>query len=138
MPKAKIAANPAHDATYPTVPLELGGRTYHLAYTIGSLSAASKALATHAAREQALAVERGDKHAPTLRVNLFTAFYAGSVDFHTLPALLYAALLPESPELEYAEVEAMVTLANAVPVYQAVSKSYVASLSPKEDADPNK
>lgn len=110
--KTKIAGNPAHDPTLPDVSIELGGHTYHLAFTYGALALAERKLS-----------EAGQK------VNLLEALDLRSIGAERLPVVLYASLITGHPDITFAEASALITMRNYADIFAKVVEAFVASMS---------
>lgn len=121
MPSRKIAGNPAHDATMPTVDVTIHGGEYHLAFTFAALSLAKKAL-----------VKQG------VLANILIGCDIRSLDIDTLPVMLFAALITAHPEITYKQVESLLDMKTHVVLADAVVHAYLLSIEqPKEDAPKN-
>jgi hypothetical protein len=117
----KIAGNPAHDATILSVPIELEGQSYDLAFTWGSLSALASELRRRAIKMSVVAA--------------FADFSA--VDADSLHLFLYAALIPSVPDITIERAASLITVRNYWIVLNKLADAYVLALSDPKDRPKN-
>ncbi|ADW69013.1 hypothetical protein [Granulicella tundricola] len=115
---AKVAKNPALDPTLPKVELKLKGKTYHLCFTFAALATAEAAL-------------KKIGH----EINIFHALDFANLGAESLAAILYAALITETPDFNLLEVPTLITMRDIPAIKQALFDAFALSMvEPDKDA----
>lgn len=115
MPKLKIADKAATDPALPKVPLVLNGKTYHLVFTFAALRIAEREFA-----------KMGTP------INIFQQFDFDNMSAEKMTALLYAAIVTDSPELTIADVPSLITMRDIPAIREAVAVAFTLSITPPD------
>lgn len=108
-----------HETQARSVELKMDDETYTLCFTFGAIQEAKRILQ-----------RKG------IRVNLLIALDSMDVDADALPALLFAALRTNHPEIDYKAAEALINMQTAIPIFTAITDAYVKSVKvPRPDGE---
>ncbi len=109
---AKTFSTIGLDPTLPDVKIEIGGKTRQMCFDYAAIALAEKSTGQNILR----ALE-------------------GEVDFASIPAMLWAALLKDDPTLKFEEVVSWVNLQNYRIIFRAILAAWLESAEePKDDA----
>lgn len=110
---ARAASKPA--PVQPSTLIEIGGRTYQLGFTYGSIRSAKLAL-----------------RARGIELNLMRSFGLAEIDADTLPELFFAALRVHHPDVTFEDALSLISVRNCLRVAEAIATAYIASMSDPE------
>jgi hypothetical protein len=112
-PKNKVSGVPGTDPTLPSVEwIDDSGKKHYLCFTFQAIAVAQKVLRDEGVDCNILFALEDFQHTDSIRI----------------PALLYAALIPNEPKITYAEAQALITMKNYGKAHVAVVRAYVVSV----------
>jgi hypothetical protein len=123
--KQKRIAGTIADATLPKTPIEIGGKTYNLCFTLGALSEAETSINAEFARQ-------GSEE----RVNLLQAL--PSANLASTIIVFAAAVRTFHPEITFDEARELLTFDDLLAVFLKVRDAWNQSrVKPKDEAEEN-